>query len=185
MDKKVMLSVLTTGALVLASGVTALAATETTHHTVQHHTTHHSSSKVTKHSIVTNHNTGNKTPSRKVNKGHLTPKVNVISDGTYTDNFSAFGVPAHGTAKVIDNGTQLIGTDYVVFEGKHYSVTFDQNLSGYTVTGGTYTAKSQTGTTKTGTLNGIKVPVERNGNRLTPSMSFFTAVDILKQILKQ
>lgn len=201
MDKKIVVSVVTAGALVLATNVTALAASKTAPNTAQHHTSihqtakhasvaHHSSSRGTRHSFITNHNTDNKAPaheshiSSKDNRGHQGPKKNTISDGTYTENFTELGVPTHGTAKVIDNGKQLTGTDYVVYRGKHYMVTFDQNLSGQDITGGTYTVKNATGTAHTVTLSQLNVPLKRDGNHLTPSVSIFTVADVMRQVLK-
>jgi hypothetical protein len=196
--KKVLLTMTAAGALLVSTGVSAIAATRTHHEnkvvnqhvtTLKHDVEKHNSpakksSKVTvtmKHAVKTNHRQEKKT-SDITTRHHSSS--NTIPDGSYTDTFNTFGIPVHGHAQVTNNETQLVGTDYVVFEGKPYSVTFNQNLSGHTVTGGTYTIKSKTGSTKTGTLRGLRVNIERSGKHLTTSLPFATALEIFKALHK-
>jgi hypothetical protein len=198
MMNKLMLSMMTAGALLVSTGVSAIAATRTHHENkiVNQHVTadkhdikkHNSpvkkSSNVTvtmKHAVKTNHRQEKKTIDITT-KHHS--NSNTIPDGSYTDTLNTFGIPAHGDAQVIHAGTQLVGTDYVVFEGKPYSVSFDQKLSGHTVTGGTYTIKSKTGSTKSGALGGLHVNILRSGKHLTTSLPFVTALEIFKALQK-
>ncbi|MDQ0188865.1 hypothetical protein JI721_12290 [Alicyclobacillus cycloheptanicus] len=191
MMRKTVVSVMTIGAVVFATSATVLAAPKTTHSPVKHQTVHQTLSKITKPSSTTTHKTSNKAPAQdshvpsKSGSKHPTTQKNIISDGTYVDNLTQLGVTIHGTVRVDDNGTQSTGTDNVIYKGKHYTITFDQSLSGDDITGGTYTTKGPTGAVKTVTLSGLKVPLVRNGNHLTPSVSLLTVADITKQVLHQ